>query len=151
MKPLSLLDQLGLPVGEIMPVDAFEMPVVISCQLRVASCQLPVDEIKMPVASCELRVASCQLPVDEIKMRVASCELPVASCQTQMSLICYHLLHHTSYTSILALTSDSVCRVQLVITGNQRAFFRIIFYNFQLTTGKIMCNWRVTGRIMCNW
>ena len=131
MKPLSLLDQLGLPVGEIrMPVDAFEMPVVISCQLRVASCQLPVDEIKMPVASCEL---------------------PVASCQTQMSLICYHLLHHTSYTSILALTSDSVCRVQLVITGNQRAFFRIIFYNFQLTTGKIMCNWRVTGKIMCNW
>ena len=115
---------------KLTPVGAFEMPVVISCQLRVASCQLPVDEIKMPAASCEL---------------------PVASCQTQMSLICYHLLHHTSYTSILALTSDSVCRVQLVITGNQQAFFCNIFQYFQLATGIIISNWRLTGNVMCNW
>ena len=104
-----------------------------SHQLPVASCELPVASWWNKNASCQLRVASCQLP------------------DTDVSDLLSSITSYTSYTSILALTSDSVCRVQLVIIGNQLAFFRKIFYNFQLTTGKIMCNWRVTGKIMCNW
>src|SRR5207237_10627204 len=43
---------------------------IVSCQLPVASCQLPVTSCRLPVAGYQLPVPSCRLPVAGGGLRV---------------------------------------------------------------------------------